>query len=165
MSGFSLYQISGDYLSALDALTADDDLPPDAIADTLEGIAGEWEDKALNVARYIRNLEAEAEAISAARKAMDEREKAAKAKANRLRAYLLAEIERTGLKAKAPDLEIRTQKNPPSVVIEQEEMIPCEFKKSVTTVTTDKSAIKLAIASGDSVPGARVEQSMRLVIK
>jgi hypothetical protein len=29
----------------------------------LEDISGDWEEKALNVARYVRNLEAEAAAI------------------------------------------------------------------------------------------------------
>lgn len=165
MSGFSLYLISNDYLAALDALTGDVDIPPEAIADTMDGIEGEWSDKALNVGRYIRNLEAEADAISVARKAMDDREKAAKAKADRLRAYLLSEIERTGLKAKAPDLAITTAKNPPRVIIEDEDLIPCEYKRSVTTETIDKTAIKTALQSGGFVPGSRVEQSTRLVIK
>mgnify|MGYP001124589741 CR=1 FL=1 len=58
-----LYELSDDYLQALDALTAQVELPPEAIADTLEGLTGAWDIKALNVARYVRNLEAEAAAI------------------------------------------------------------------------------------------------------
>jgi hypothetical protein len=164
MSGFSLYQISSDYMSALDALTADDDIPPEAIADTLEGLAGAWEDKAMNVARYVRNLEAEASAIASAKMAMDARMKSATAKADRLRAYLLAEMERTGLKPKAADIAIRTQKNPASVVIDREEFIPNEFRQEVTTWRVDKRAIKDAWTAGTSVPGTRLEQSTRLVI-
>jgi hypothetical protein len=164
MSGFSLYQISSDYLSALDALTADDDIPPEAIADTLEGLAGAWEDKAMNVARFIKNLEAEAFAIKEAMKNMDARMKASQAKASRLADYLKDELERTGLKPKAADIAIRTQKNPASVVIDREEFIPNEFRQEVTTWRVDKRAIKDAWTAGTSVPGTRLEQSTRLVI-
>ena len=71
-----LYELSTDYLRALDALTAQEELPPEAIADTLDGLAGAWEDKALNVARYVRNLEAEADAIAQAKQRMEARAKA-----------------------------------------------------------------------------------------
>ena len=66
-----LYELSTEYLQALEALSELDDLPPEAIADTLAGLSGAWEDKALNVARFVRNLEAEATAIEEAKKRID----------------------------------------------------------------------------------------------
>lgn len=107
-----LYELSADYLTALDALVDLDDLPSEVIADTLEGLAGVWEEKALNVARYIRNLEAEAAAIEEAKKRMEIRAKAAANRAARLKEYLKAELERTGLKPKAPDLALSLRSNP-----------------------------------------------------
>lgn len=160
----NLYQLSTEYLDALDALTDADDLPPEAIADTLEGMAGEWADKALNVARYVRNLEVEANAIKDAIRGMDTRMKAASTKAERLKAYLLDELERTGLKPKAADLALRLQKNPASIVIESEGLIPDDYREEVTTWRVDKRAIKDAWQAGKAVPGTRLEQVTRLVI-
>ena len=72
MNNLSLYQLSHNYLQALDFLTDPElDLPVEAINDTLEALEGELEDKAINVAKFLRNMEATAEAIKAA-EAVDE---------------------------------------------------------------------------------------------
>jgi hypothetical protein len=159
-----LYELSADYLAALEGLAEIDDLPPEAIADTLEGIVGAWEDKALNVARYVRTLEAEAGAIDEAKKRMDARAKAAAGLAAKLKAYLKAELEKTGLKPKAPDLAVRLQNNPPAVVLDDETKIPAAYRHTETVTTILKAEISAAIKAGTAVPGARLEQSKRLVI-
>ena len=51
---------------------ADLDLPPEAVADTLEGMSGDLELKAQNVAMFVRNLEATAAAIKEAEARMSE---------------------------------------------------------------------------------------------
>ena len=64
MNKLSLYDLSTNYLQALDFLTDPEmDLPIEAVNDTLEALAGELEDKAINVAKFLRNMEAMAEAI------------------------------------------------------------------------------------------------------
>lgn len=162
----TLYRLADDYLTALDALTEMDDLPPEAIADTLEGLAGTFEDKAVAVAAYLRTLEAESQAIADARKAMERRETALTNHALRLRAYLKAEMERTGLtRVQHPWLALRVQPNPPSVVIEDEAMLPARFREAVTTVKVLKAEIGKALKAGESVFGAHLEQSTRLVIR
>lgn len=160
-----LYELSDDYLEAMEALAEIDDLPPEAIADTLEGLAGAWEDKALNVARYVRNLEAEAEAIVEARDRMERRAKAASKQAARLKAYLKAELERTGLQPKAPDLALRLQNNPPSVVLDDPTKIPKLYQRTETVTTILKAEIGAALKAGKQVRGAHLEQSTRLVIQ
>lgn len=160
-----LYELSAEYLDALEALAELEDLPPEVIADTLEGLAGAWEDKALNVARYVRNLEAEAAAIEEARKRMDARAKATANQAARLRAYLKAELERTGLKPKAPDLALRLQSNPPSVVVDDETRIPKTYRRTETVTTLLKAEISAALKAGKTVTGAHLESSKRLVIQ
>jgi outer membrane murein-binding lipoprotein Lpp len=160
-----LYELSDDYLEAMEALAEIDDLPPDAIANTLEGLAGAWEDKALNVARYVRNLEAEAEAIVDARDRMERRAKAASRQAARLKSYLKAELERTGLMPKAPDLALRLQNNPPSVVIDDPARIPKTYLRTETVTSILKAEIGAALKAGKRVRGAHLEQSTRLVIR
>lgn len=160
-----LYDLTADYLDALDALAEIEDLPPEAIADTLEGLAGAWEDKALNVARYVRNLEAEAAAIDEARKRMDARGKATANQAARLKAYLKAELERTGLKPKAPDLALRLQNNPQTVTIDDAALIPDDYRRTETVTTLLKAEIGTALKAGEVIPGAHLERSQRLVIQ
>jgi hypothetical protein len=163
-STLRLYEIADNYLTALNDLAEIEELPPEAIADTLEGLQGAFEDKALNVARYIRNLEAEASAIEEAKKRMDTRAKATSKQAARLKAYLKAELERTGLKIKAPDLALRIQNNPPSVVIEDQAQVPEQFKQTETTTRLLKGEIGKALKAGEAVTGAHLEASTRLVI-
>ncbi len=160
-----LYDLTTDYLEALDALAEIEDLPPEVIADTLEGLAGPWEEKALNVARYVRNLEAEAAAIDEAKKRMDARGKSTANQAARLKAYLKAELERTGLKPKAPDLALRLQNNPPSVTIDDTALIPDDYRRTETVTTLLKAEIGTALKAGEVIPGARLVRSQRLVIQ
>jgi len=163
-STLRLYEISDNYLSALNELAELDDLPLEVIADTLEGLQGELEEKALNVARYVRNLEAEASAIDEAKKRMEARAKAASRQAGRLKAYLKGELERTGLKIKAPDLALRIQNNPPSVVVDDAGQLPEAFRETVTTVKILKSEIGRALKAGEFIVGAHLERTTRLVI-
>lgn len=162
----TLYHLADDYLTAFDALTAMEDIPPEAITDTLEGLAGSFQDKAVAVAAYLKTLEAEASAIEAARKAMERRETALLKHAARLRDYLKAEMERTGLtRLDHPYLALRVQANPPAVVIEDEGMLPERFTETVTTIKVLKADIGKALKAGETVFGAHFEQTTRLVIR
>ncbi len=163
-STLRLYEVTDNYLAALNHLAELDDLPEEVIADTLEGLQGEFEEKALNVARYVRNLEAEASAIEEAKKRMVRRARAANNQAKRLKSYLKGELERTGLKIKAPDLALRLQNNPLSVVVVDAEKLPEAFREEVTTVKVLKSEIGKALKAGEVVEGAHLGQTTRLVI-
>ncbi|MCB1764528.1 MAG: siphovirus Gp157 family protein [Candidatus Competibacteraceae bacterium] len=166
MSTLRLYQIADDYRSALDALAELEDVPPEAIADTLEGLVGTFQDKAIQVAAYLRTLEAEAAAIENARKAMEQRENALKRHASRLREYLKMQMERAGIpRVKNPWITVRIQANPPSVVIDDDTLLPAHFKQEVTTIKLLKSDLSKALKAGQLVTGARLEKTTRLVIQ
>lgn len=166
LSSLRLYQIADDYLTALDALAELDDLPAEAIADTLEGLAGTFQDKAANVAAYIRTLDAEAAAIADARQAMERRQSALERHAGRLRDYLKGQMERTGIpRVNSPWIAVRVQSNPPSVVIEDETRLPECFKQEVTTVKLLRCNIAKALKAGEPVTGTRLERTTRLVIQ
>lgn len=164
-STLRLYEITDSFLQTLEALAEMEDLPQEAIADTLEGLAGTFQDKALNVAAYIRTLEAEAVAIEEAYKRMEQRQRSLRHHADRLRQYLKQQMERTGLtKIKNCQLLMRVQANPPSVVIDSENQIPNAFREIITTTKLLKAEIGKALKAGESIPGAHLEQSTRLVI-
>jgi len=165
-STLRLYEIADLYLQALEALAEIEDLPQEAIAGTLEGLTGTFEDKAVNVGAYIRTLEAEASSIEDACKSMERRQQSLKRHAGRLRAYLKQQMERTGLtKVKNHYLALRVQANPPGVAIEDEEIIPERYKQAEITVKLLRGEIARALKAGEEVPGARLEQTTRLVIQ
>ena len=173
ISTLRLYEIANNYLQALEDLAELDDLPAEVIADTLEGLQGNFEAKAVSVGAYINTLEAEASAIEEVRKSMERRQKALERHAERLRDYLRVQMERTGLRqikvpperTKAPCIILRLQANPPSVVVEDEEAIPECYKRTEIVTKLLRSEIARVLKAGEEVPGARLEQSNRLVIQ
>ena len=68
-----LYEISNEYNQFLQAVE-DEEIPIEAVADTLEGIKGEFNEKADNIACMIKNQEAEMLAIKAEKDALNKRE-------------------------------------------------------------------------------------------
>jgi hypothetical protein len=167
MRNLALYELSNQYLQALDALTDPEaDIPMQAVTDTLEGIEGQLQDKAVNVAKFLRNLEAFAEAIKAAEEQMARRRKALESRASWLRDYLKTNMEACGItKIESPWFCLSIQKNPAAVDILDEVAIPEEFKQEVVTVKIDKDGIKEAINAGRKIPGARMVNGTRLSIR
>jgi hypothetical protein len=165
LSTLRLYQIADAYLLALEALAETEDLPTEAIADTLESWATTFEEKAVSVAAYIRNLELEAAAVEDARQRMETRQRSLQRHADRLREYLQREMERVGLPGvKSAELTLRLQKNPPSVIVDDDSAIPGAYQQEVITVKLLKTEIGKALKAGQAVPGAHLEQSTRWVI-
>ena len=167
MNNLSLYDLSANYLQALDFLTDPElDLPIEAVNDTLEALGGELEDKAVNVAKFLSNMEATAEAIKAAEAEMAKRRKVLESRGQWLKNYLKGNMVACGInKIECPYFKLSIQKNPSAVNILNEDTIPEQFKEAVITWKIDKSAIKDTIKKGEAVPGAELVNGTRLVIK
>lgn len=163
----TLYKLADEYLAAAERM-ADLDLPPEVIADTLEGLSGEVEAKATNVAAFVRNLEANAAAIKEAEAQMAARRKAIEARAQHIRDYLRDQMQRTGIKSiESPWFKVALRENPPAVVIADEASIPPEFLRvpPPPPATPDKTAIAAVLKAGGEVPGAFLARSTRVEIK
>ena len=167
MYNLSLYQLSNNYLQALDFLTDPElDLPIEAVNDTLEALGGELEEKAINVAKFLRNMEAVAEAIKEAEEAMAKRRKSLENRVKWMKDYLKGNMEHTGItKIECPYFKIAIQNNPVAVNVTNENAIPEQFKEKIITWKIDKPAIKETIKSGIAVPGAELVNGTRLAIR
>lgn len=142
MAGTALYKISDRYLAAIQFFE-NNDLDDEVVSDTLEAIEGEMEEKGINIASYIGNIEATADAINTAIKQMQARKKAIENKADSLRNYLKMNMERTGItEISCPYFQIKIKKRPASVLITDESLIPNKFKTKKIIWTVDKKAIK-----------------------
>lgn len=168
MSLPALYTVADRYLQDLEKLS-DLDLPEEVVRDTIEGLQGDMQEKCTNVAAFIRNTESLADQIKQAEQAMAARRKALESRADRIRQYLLENMQRTGItKIDSPWFKIALANNPPSVVVDDEDTLKFaypEFVKVVTTESLDKAAIKEAIKAGQIVEGAHLVQAERVTIK
>lgn len=163
----ALYTLAAEYIAAAERM-ADLELPAEVIRDTLEGLAGDLEVKAQNVAAFARNLESVADSIKAAERQMADRRKALENRAAGIREYLKEQMQHTGIrKIESPWFTLSVQDNPPAVVIADETSVPAEFMRipDPPPATPDKIAIAAILKSGGEVPGAFLTRSQRLVIK
>ena len=167
----TLYQLSDKKLAALQII---DDMMNDGCSDAemqeayilLNQLDENFQEKAVNVAMYARNLEAEAEAISDATKEMVKRYRALTSKADRLRSYLLSEMQRTETKQiKCPYFVLSLRKTPASVRIAPNAVIPEFLLAPPKPQEADKRAIKDAIEKGLVIEGVTLESGESLVIK
>ena len=162
----ALYVLAQEYRATADQL-ANLDLDEQTIADTLEGMSGELEVKAQNVAFMVRNLEVAAEAIKAHREQQKEREDAIRRRADNLRSYLAQCMEACGIeKIDGPGIALSFRKSS-AVIINEPGLIPTEFLrvKPPPPPEPDKTAISAAIKAGKEVPGAHIESRRSLQIK
>lgn len=161
---FKLYEISNEYERAIDALLMSEEKDESKI----EEIKDLFDKKCINVAKYIKNLEAEWNAVSQAAKLMSERARKIYANKESLTEYLQYNMEKTGLLDSIKCIEFekfQLQNNPPSLVIENEELIPDIYIITKELKSFDKNSMKKDILDGFEIEGARVEQKKRLVIK
>jgi len=141
---FSLYELTNEYLEALNFLTDPlNNVDDDCLRDTLEGLSGALDDKILNVSRFISSIEIEAEAVEKIELRQRNRRQTLENTAQRLRDYLINSMSVTGhTSLKAPDISTKLVKLPVSVTIIDESLIPDTLWRSTTTRLPDKSSIK-----------------------
>lgn len=163
-----LYDMSAEFIAAmaeLERLSESGEISAEVMQDTLEGLAGEWEAKALNVAKMIAGIDAEAAALKEIENRKARQRKTLENRANWLRQYLLSECIRTGLTPKDSEIAIKIGKSS-AVIVDDETAIPADYKREIpASYLADKAMIKKAIADGFEVPGAHIENRQTLQIK
>lgn len=163
-----LFELAQEY-RALSELESSDDLPPEVIADTLEGLTGEFEDKAAAVAKFILSLEANAAAIKTVAEAQANRAARLQKRADSVRQYLLLQMMFAGFdrKIETPEIRIARRKNPQAVNVIDEKLVPAEYwhQPPPPPKQLDKAAIKAAIDAGTKVEGCYLSQGERVDIR
>ena len=162
----NLYELAGEYRAISDKLH-DAELDEQTIADTLEGLSGDLQEKSVNVAKYIKNLESDADQIKQAEQQMTERRKALEKRAASIKHYLHTNMEKAGItKIECPWFVLSIKNNPESVQIDDEQSIPRDYFKEIpASYSLDKTLVKTAIKDGFNVPGCHLSRGTRLEIK
>lgn len=160
----NLYEIKEEFLELLDAIE-NGEIPDGAIADTLEGMKGEFDEKIENTACYIKNLKAEADAIKAEENSLKERRQVKEHQIERLKNGMMECMSHLGIKkvegARAR-VTISTRAGA-SVLISPDAVIPEEYQR--TKVEPDKVALKEALKAGVDIKGVTLVDSRSVTIK
>ena len=170
--GMTLYDIDAQIAALEDA--AEDDMLIDeetgeliSVSQALDALRMEREAKLENVACWVKNLSAEADAIREEENRLIKRRKSAETKAARLKAWLLAALTRedgTTDKLKTGRVMVSVKRNPPSTVV-NDLLLPSTYKVAKITYQPNKELIKRELLAGGEVPGAYLEYGRSVVIK
>ncbi len=130
-------------------------------SDELDALTLARDEKVENIALFIKNLKAEAEAIKAEEKRLSERRKTCENRAEWLKGYLQKNLD--GEKFKTAKVSISYRKTQ-SVNVTDIWKIPTEFLK-IADPTPDKVAIKEALKAGKAMEGAELVDNISMTIK
>jgi hypothetical protein len=163
----NLYQIAEEYNSLFNDLY---DPESGEIQETalikLDEIKVSLEEKAINIALFMQNLDAEQKAIENAMASMKDRANKLEKKREWLHGYLKFNMEQAGhLEISCPYFSIKVKSNPYSTEILDEALIPDKYKVTKEVVSVNKTMIKQDIQNGLDVPGARIKKDTKLTIK
>lgn len=162
-----LYELTNDYLALMQAID-NDEIPEEAIADTLEAITASIEDKADNIACILKNLDADIVAIKAEETRLAERRKAKERLYERIKQYLSEELQRAGVDAvETPRNRITFRRSESVEVADSFVEWAMENRDDLLTYaepTANKTAIKKALKDGAEIVGAelRVKNNIQL---
>lgn len=167
----SLFNLTGQYLALAHQL-ADGDFDPQTVADTIDasGITDSIAEKAQALEFVARGAESHNAAIDAEIARLVALKAHRSKTADALRDYIKRSMEAMQIeRIECPLFAISIRKNPDAVKVLDEDQIPAEFmvtpKPKPPVAAPDKKAIAAAIKAGQDVPGAKLTQSTRMVVK
>ena len=164
-----LYEIANDYLALMQAID-NEEIPEEAIADTLEAIKGEIEVKADNIACLLKNVEADITAIKTEESRLAERRKAKERAHERLKQYLSDTLQNLNIdKVETARNNISFRKSE-SVELDEETFIAWASDNRDDLLTysapkANKTEIKKALKGGAEIVGAQLISKKNIQIK
>lgn len=158
----TLYELTSDYTALLEMA---EDADEQALKDTLEGIEGAIEDKADGYAKVLLELGKDSAGLDAEIQRLQAKKTAIANAANRIRTNLQDAMIATGkTKFKTSLFSFGIQKNPPSVVIDDDQEVPIDYLV-VQDPKPDKKRILAELKAGKELPFARLKQTESLRIR
>lgn len=157
----TLYELQGAY-AQIQQMIEDG---TDGLEDTLESIDGALSDKLESYAMVIRNIESDVDGLKAEEKRLADRRKTMENGIKRMKVSMQDAMSSTGeRKIQGEKFTFTVQKNPPSLKLVDESLIPKEFFVEVAP-SIDKKAIMEHLKAGSHVPGTQISQGESLRIR
>ncbi|MFA2606270.1 siphovirus Gp157 family protein [Bacillus cereus] len=152
-----LYDLCSNYREL--QMMIEDGVDPSSVADTLQAIEESIQDKAQNIALLIKNLEADTEAIKLEEKRLADRRRSVENNCKSLKDYLYQQMTLLEVKRiKGTIVTVGIQKNPASLNIEPDAVIPPEYTIHQEP-KVDKKALLEAVKNGFQWDGITLRQS------
>lgn len=166
-TGLKLYEIAEELQNALTHLYDEDGVVDETALARFESADIAMKEKAVAISSFIKNLEAEADMVDQAKRAMDLREKRLAKQVANMKSYLQQNMEKSGITeiSSSPYFVIKLKKCPPSVDDYASNLIPQSYWKEKVTHSLDKAKLLADLKAGAEINGARLKQSNRLEIK
>lgn len=159
-----LYELAENYLN-LQELLENDEIDQEIITKALDEVGGELEDKAENIAKLIKTLEVDVNGYKSEEKRLSDKRKSLENRIKSLKEYLDSAMKITGKKKfKGQLFSFNIQKNPPSVNITEQSLIPKEYFIEQEPVL-DKKSLLSDLKDGKEIPGAEIKQTESLRIR
>ena len=159
----TLYKLTEEYMELL-AIAEEEDLDPQTLQDTFEGLQGEFEEKADNYAILIKALKGQEDMLDVEIKRLQERKQILINNQKRMKESLENAMNLTGnRKFKTLLHSFNIQKNPPSLQIDNEEAVPKEFY--TLKKVFDNAAIKKYLKENGQADFAHLVQGESLRIR
>ena|SRR5699024_134576 len=156
----NLYELSAAYQEVVEEIEAGGD----HLEDTLESLEDAIEDKAENYAKVMKNIGAQIDALKDEEKRLSQRRKSLENNISRMKKTLQdTMIYNDKRKIKTDLFSINIQKNPPSMKVTSEELIPKRFYIEQEPKLDRKSIIKELKET--EVPGVELYQGESLRIR
>jgi hypothetical protein len=162
----SLYNLTAEFMQIAEQLE-EMDIDQETFTDTLESLQIPIENKAENIIKFAKNLEAMAEARKAEAKRLTEQAAKDLKKAERLIAYLDHSLQMLNQKQLTAGIFELKYKVGSEIVQVDETQLPKEFWKVETVEKPfDKPTLKKYLKEGLEIPGVKVVRNAdKLVIK
>ena len=160
-----LYEMPREYERIYSTMTSDEESTDEEMLKALSEVDDSFRAKVENCAKMMSQLESTSQACAHEIERLIKRKRSHENKAKWLKAYVQECMLDMGMNHVDGDVfRVAIQKNPPSVVVEDEDSVPEKYFVQPPPKIS-KSAIKEAIDSGDEVPGCRLQQTQSLRVR
>lgn len=142
------------------------DLDEQTIKDTKESVGLLLEEKSNQLELILKDLESKEEKCKEIADFYAKKAKQASEKRKALKELIITTM--TGLGAKRLETETGTftiKNNAPSLIIDDESLIPQKFITHISSTKIEKNEIKKEIKNGAEIPGVHLETTQSLLVK
>ena len=139
---------------------------PEVFTDVLNATDGELAEKLENYAMIMTNIQSNIDGKKAEAKRLLERAKAEEESIKRMKQNMQYAMVASGqTKVKGEKFNFTVQKNPPSLKVVDETLIPRKFVKVEQVSTVDKKAILAEAKNGVEIKGVEIQQGESIRIR
>lgn len=156
----SLYEITAS-MSRLHDLVSEDE----GLTEFLDSVSLQLNEKVDNIVKFQRNLDLTVRSIDEELTRLQVLRDNVKAKQQRLLDYVKYSMEKHGIEKIDTGLFVLSFRQSTAVIVDDENLVPLEYKKTKTTVTIDKVKIGKQLKEGESIKGVHFETRRNLQVK